>query len=868
MVQRTPGPFDYYQEIHGGVNGDTIRADAEDPALNAKTIAALASELEGDAKKVPGQLSGDITATVQKNPQDVSKNAQGLAAKGFFAVGLINLFAKDVDTFDTSVDTLNSSFATQVRTREQSPKYDDSAKMTSDIKSAVKRALNGQYQTAVNKLDTDADSIATKFKSPPSKLNDYVKQLMRAGLIPLSAAVLYPGLKLSISDKQQYYKNFLGAMTPEEQKQWIKTHNSELPPQAGKYVDPSVQQYFAHLVAEKIKAPGTIDRDTANLMMFLSTGPAFSQKLYQEVSPREMASEIEDFNNDVFPTPGGGKGIDNDKLGIYKDFINAAGVSLATYSNQHGQYAPPAGPNGQTGQQKLALDWYNAITDDDHKQDASALTLLIRSGGHYAGYDSTFMGNLTGNVYKWERDQDGAVWGPRDGDTMWDPNHPPTMHSQYGGYETGQSYSYTGGVKATDGLANLLGGMEHSPQAAKDFFMGHYDTLDGKAPDSLQDKMDYLVGGGDGRTWDASDNSDEGDGLGKALAAATVGEDKRTTEGTSIANSLFHNIAQYGGDDDNWHDNKWHLNPGMTDSIGQIASGYTGDIYDQLDGDGMSHGSLHLDLGDDPDGVLNDVLGELGRPDDKTGLQTLTASMLLEGKGRIGSQLDALSDHDLASLDDAGLGGVQERNGRVMGMLLNEGLHLSQNQDDVADQRAAIMSKAIDLTAGFLPGGGTVLGEGAHEVSKAAFDTLKGEAIEQLKNSAANSPVTDDYLNGQALSLDHKIQYNAIDSIVEHGFLNKQHVDGFAQDFPGLPDSVLTADGKHIDPRLYAGDKIDTSNMSTTEKASVQKMQNDWHDLNDSQDNPQYAPFNNVLGATQSGEFMKYFEDPTLQYSK
>jgi hypothetical protein len=62
VVERTAGPFEYYQEIHGGVNGDTIRADAQDPGLKAETIQALASELEGDSQKVASQLSGDITA--------------------------------------------------------------------------------------------------------------------------------------------------------------------------------------------------------------------------------------------------------------------------------------------------------------------------------------------------------------------------------------------------------------------------------------------------------------------------------------------------------------------------------------------------------------------------------------------------------------------------------------------------------------------------------------------------------------------------------------------------------------------------------------------------------------------------------------
>src|ERR1700759_1227929 len=89
VAERTAGPFEYYQDIHGGVNGDTIRADAQDPGLKAETIQALASELEGDPQRVASQLSGDITADVQANPKTASETAKTLAAKGHYAVGLI-----------------------------------------------------------------------------------------------------------------------------------------------------------------------------------------------------------------------------------------------------------------------------------------------------------------------------------------------------------------------------------------------------------------------------------------------------------------------------------------------------------------------------------------------------------------------------------------------------------------------------------------------------------------------------------------------------------------------------------------------------------------------------------------------------------
>lgn len=863
MVVRSDGPFKYFQDLHGGVNGDTIRADAQNPGLDATTIGALSGELEGDATKVGSQLSGEITADVQKNPQELSASARELAGKGMYAVGLINGFAKMVDTFDTSTNTCNVSYHTHLRQMQQS--YDrssigvgDTTKPPFDQKGAEassKALFQGDYNKALTTLDTDADSIATKFKAPPSDYLNNVKELIRQGLIPLSAAAFYPGMKLSAADKQQYYKSVLGPMSADEQKQWIEQHKNDLDPAAASAIAPAVQEEYAQQIAEDIKKPGTIDQADANLLVFFAGQQAFAHSLYTQVSPRDMAAEVEDFNNDVFDDPRAG--IDQNKLKTYRDFVNGAGLALATYSTAKGPYAPPGGGKA------LADQWYNAITADDHKQDASALTLLVRAGGHQAEFDHTFLGNLTGRVYEWERDQDGAVWGPRDDDGMWDPNHPPHVSSTYSGDQGGgaTTYSWAGGTPATDGLANLLGGMEHSPAAAQDFFMGRYDGAHG----SMQDRMDYLVGGGDGRTWDASDNSDEGDGLGKALTAACVGQDTRTADGTAIASALFHNVAEYGGKGDGTFTHEWHPNPGIVDSLGNIAAGYTGDLYDELSGSGAQHGALHLDLGDDPSGTLKAVLGEIGRPDDKSALETVTSAMMLECRAQVADQVSGLhGPHTLDNLLGAGLDGQQQRNGKVMGVLLSEGLSLASDEDKSAENRAAILSKSIDIASGFIPGAGTLLGEGAHELTKMTVDTLKGEAIEAMKNGVAAHPDTDSYLNSRVMPLDQKIQYTAIDALTQHGYLGPQ--DTKFGHWGGIPQEVLVGEppNQHIDPRLYDqdGHQIDASKMSPEEQARITVEQNAWTRYNETPQSDQ------VNGLTQQAEFMKYFEDPTLQYTK
>ncbi len=845
MVERSDGPFEYYQEIHGGVNGDTIRADAQDPGLNASTIQALASELEGDAQQVAGQLSGDITTAVQANPKTASATAKTLAAKGHYAVGLITSFAGMVDAFDTTVNDLNhryhSELASAMRYAGQAAaatkdKADDAQVNEADMGPAIKGSLQPEYKAAVAKLDDDADSIASKFKQGATNAN--VRDLIAAGLIPLSAAAFYPGLELTTADKTSYWRNTLGTMTSQQQIDWINAHKDELAPEAAQFVQPDVQEHFADEVANDIKNPDDIDQDTVHLLTFFASQQPFSHQLYTEVSPNDMSDAIRSLSSDAFPAEDQRPMHDRvDNAQLYKDFLDSAGVAFATYTKGTGAYAPPS---------DLADTYFKAITDKDHPENAAALTLLIRHGGDQTSFDDSFIRDVTGKAYEWELSHDGdPVWGPLN-DSQYGIKDPTVdvgdPNNQYDDMVTGRN--------AADGLANLLGGMEHSPQAAKDFFMGHYDG----STQSLDQRMDYLVGGGDGRTWDVADNSDDGDGLGKALEAATVGEEYRTPDGTAIASKLFQNIAEHGGDADGTFTHEWHIGPQMTDSLGAIASGYTGDIYDQLSTGNILGGPTHLDLGDDSDDTLKRVLGELGRTDDKTGLQTLTSAMLLEGKAHYGDQLDAIQGpKTLDNLDGAGLEGVQQTNGKVMGALLHEGLQLASDDDNSDAKREEIMSRAVDVVAGFVPGAG----EGASELTKMTVDTLKDQAIEQLKSGIAAQADTDTYLDNNVMSFDEKIQTDAIDSLVEHGYLGPQ--DTKVGHFDGIPpDALVGAPGhQHINPLVY--NHADPDDMNDAQKAELSRVQDAWTTYYHSSEH------NQALAVTGQSEFMKYFLDPTLK---
>lgn len=240
MAARTPGPFQYYDELfsgHGTITGDTIRASAQQPGEDAATIAALAHELGRDQQNTASQIEGQIRTAVAHAPMVVKDRAAALGANGMYAIGLINQFATYVDGFDTSVNTINVEYHHQLSVMRatalgqplgggdaltslllaplygvSSPPMATGDPLTSlltaptttptfdakGVGAQIEAALRPEYQRAHALLDTNAEDIATKFKQGATPAN--VHDLILAGEIPLSAAVLYPGLRFTTDE--------------------------------------------------------------------------------------------------------------------------------------------------------------------------------------------------------------------------------------------------------------------------------------------------------------------------------------------------------------------------------------------------------------------------------------------------------------------------------------------------------------------------------------------------------------------------------------------------------------------------------------------------------------------------------------------
>ncbi|VXC43780.1 hypothetical protein [Aeromicrobium sp. 9AM] len=210
MVTRTDGPFEYWK-----VTGDAIRAAGEKPGSDAAVIQSLAGELEGDEKNAAAAIEGDIEAGVKANTTAAKTAAQNLAAKGQYAVGLLNQFAGFVDDFDREVNEINVEYKKRYDSTifgmHHMPEYRSGEEKIDykGIAASIQADLKGRYSKAEATIDDAADGIASKFKQGPTDAN--VRELIRAGLIPLTSAGLWPGLALTPEDKYAYYRSRMDA---------------------------------------------------------------------------------------------------------------------------------------------------------------------------------------------------------------------------------------------------------------------------------------------------------------------------------------------------------------------------------------------------------------------------------------------------------------------------------------------------------------------------------------------------------------------------------------------------------------------------------------------------------------------------------
>ncbi|WP_370614127.1 hypothetical protein [Mumia sp. Pv 4-285] len=811
------------------VSPGTISAQADAVGAPAGDVENFNADLTTRHNTARDGVAGVISAAMEGADTPTKNQARSLVQGITVGAGAIRHFGTAVETFNSTIDGLNSQIRSEPTREEQIEK---------------RSALSGQHAGAVDTLQSAARTAKGQLSDPLDP--EHVKALYAAGALPSFAPAMFSNVTDLTAVPLTALPVDLANMTDREQADYIKLNAATLDVALIALFSPAVKALVAEDVAQAIKDK-EIDRATVDALSYLKNDPDFAERLYTTVTPDEMSDAIAHINWDLFGVgddrdgdvfPGSAK----DALKLYDDFMNAAGVTLATYSKT----APdPA---------ELADDWFRAITDDEHPTNAAALTLLLREGGEAGGeYDPDFISGLTNQVLDWERNQDGSVWGPlaqANGQWIRDPDRVTIDEwTVNNGYEDETQYSFKGGL-ATDGLANLLGAMGSSPEGAQQFF------TEGDSQEEA-DRLDYLMLK---RTFSDSVESDEGDGLGEALQAATIGgEDGKngtwsSDKADALAEDLFTLIAKNsgtedmdnlgtdkaGGKPDGDADGSWHVWTGMTDSLGAIGAGYADDIYFTVSDRVEEDGATRLNLTEEQWKL---VVGEVGHTTDKTGVETLLAGVANAGINHevgdlVNGWKDGKVDPSLFDLDrDPGAPTLDLPDvGGVLGELVDASVTVQRDEEMTDEVRRAYVSKAFEFGTSFLPGAGGVLGETANEALKTTFDFAKGEAISRMQTAISEAPPSnaDAYVQDSRTNLNDSLRYALANEMLQQGLLGEQsNPERPDETYAGVSDEITQVvpgtDGQRrvFDPDLFFNRAPDED--------WTQEQRTAWNDWQDSE---------------------------------
>jgi hypothetical protein len=847
--------FENYADLNGGATAESIRAAADSPSSHATTMQALVDDLADDSQQIRTNVEGDIEDATTMNLNPASSAARRLTQSGLFAVGLLNSFADTVEIFDKEVEAINTELHnnTYARWQAQESSTGDSSEAGgsdndntdlsyAEIKQQEKAKLQSRYNQADTTLETEADRVAGLFEGSPDLAD--VKALVLAGYIPLQYAGIWPNLQLTDAERQQAQIGTVREMTAEEQANYVR-NTAELPPGVADVLTPEAQQLLAADVAGDIK-DREIDAATVRIMDLLKDKEPFAHAVYSQVTPNQMADAIQQMSNDVFPV-GSSSMPDSDDAKVYADFLTAAGATLATYSKGDGRYAPPS---------DLSDQWFRAITDEKNPENAAALTMLIKHGGEQSSFDPVFLGDLTNQVYDWETSHGGdPVWGPLNeqlgqGYGIKDPS----IH--YGDttdpYDNIVTYS-----TPFDGLANLLGGMEKTPEAAEYFFTyesdGTYVDQVGYEGTEVNEKLKYLMAD---RQWP----TDDGDGFGVALQHATThsrdaGDADSLTPGdraARLASQTVFVIAKETGGGDGWFqgqpfpDSGWQIPEGMRDNVGYMLAAYAPDIqrigagtnegedggwvWGDGDGETAYHGIMGMSANQDD---LALVLQGVGRGDDKEGITAVLTAQVAHHENLMTDTLDeynrkhpdAPKTMEQLMSDQSFRGDLftnAETNGSALSFVLENGVEGGRDDEDARKERAEMMAKAFSIGTSFIPGAGEVLGEGASHLATGVYDAVQSEALSQLEDRIGAAPdgLSDQWGDDGEGQIREGLSYGTINALLNAGYLDSNVDPDYA-----VPPDAVTDPNEHgyisVDPRLYDGIEDDLP-------ASVRNEFQDW----------------------------------------
>jgi hypothetical protein len=549
-------------------------------------------------------------------------------------------------------------------------------------------------------------------------------------------------------------------------------------------MDPTAAQNLGAADAKKLKdSHGAVDPTLIAEIAKYKDDPYFAAGLAVNITPTELSQVVTNESNQyrMLTQYGGGDPNYLDKLNSWKtqygDLLSGLGGTLATATRNTGDLALPS---------DYAKSWSDAITADGPSDggrapygQGAALSLLLRNGS----FGTSFLHTVSDDVYNYEREhgQDGPVWKPRSfiSDGTFEGVYDPT------------------GAQISDPLAGIMTALSHNPDAAQQFFdVGNPNAstvtveIDGQQV-PVNARLKYLI---EDRTWATDMGSDNGDGLGGALQAASTFYRDNSSQGqisATIAAQAFALIGSYTGHGKSgglFSHQGWKMWDGMRTHVANMVASYAPDLI-RMTGvqppvDSPFSGSwLVSDPGNDlfpPNGpasawldvtLMKNLIGTLG--EDPKNMDIVNTGISAAGRVMLNYALQrGLQDPNAPSYVIKNSQSVPPLDGATSALALalnfaiTAGYHGDKSKQEFDKQRAETISKILGIVTS-VPA--LEIPEG-HAWTGFVIDQIKDQALDKI----GEGPDQDAQATYNDTSADYqtKLQELTLDALLQNGYLS------------------------------------------------------------------------------------------------
>lgn len=536
-------------------------------------------------------------------------------------------------------------------------------------------------------------------------------------------------------------------------------------------LSPNEAEKIGREAAARIRDGSSMDAELVGWLNQYSGDPYFAAALAKGCSPEEISDYLQAVSANMrasTQSPSYSEGGEDSQF--MKDRANwnllVTGLSQTLGTATRSQTPDLALPAD------YADRFADSITTDSRRGQAAVLGLLLKNGT----FGTSFLDTVSTKVYDYERNELGT-WRER----------LPTQTEWAMMDEQGRP------LNVGDPLAGILSALGRNAEAAQHFFTGGGTKeveIHGQKV-QVGERLQYLL---QERTWAERDHSDEGDGLGKALRAATIAFRNRDASGMTSASIASQTIALVGsktneGSDGGWFgigkDDGWKMYTGMRDEIADIVADYAPDLFREYSDAQGAEDTLGppwslldnpADLPGGPYGMvfnrddMQKILKTLG--EDPANIDKIAVSAFAFNRVKVNYALSQVTDPALkwkilSGVDVPEFVNPSMVGPSVVGAILQDAYDGMSDKVELEKAKAEALKSWLDV-AGSLP----ILkipGEGL----KAAYadwgvDQLKSAALDKLGEGPATDPGS--LYGGREVADQEALRRDTMNLLLQNGF--------------------------------------------------------------------------------------------------